>query len=191
MSNILIVNLEEGFPARDEALKKLENALVRARRDGVRVIKVIHGYGSTGVGGILRPVVRNYLRRAKERGEVRLFVNGESWSSFDSRSRELLGEAAQLLLDRDLWADLLRISRCANEQPYFGVCNASAKCRISRRHSWRFLLPCRSVSPHRAVAFCSAHETSEPCAPITKGGSVGLVLGSSGAYIFCCTKGLN
>jgi hypothetical protein len=100
--NLTVLNLEEGFPTREGALRKLEAVLAKARKDRVRVLKVIHGYGSSGVGGILRPVVRNYLRRAKERGEVRLFVNGESWSSFDSRSKELLAEATQLLLDRDL-----------------------------------------------------------------------------------------
>ncbi len=98
----LIVNLEEGFPAREEAINKLELAVARARREGIPVLKIIHGYGSSGVGGILRPVVRNYLRRAKERGGIRLFVNGESWSSFDARSKELLRAAAHLLVDKDL-----------------------------------------------------------------------------------------
>ena len=101
-NTVHIIDLEAGYPARDEALRKLEAAIVRGRKDGVRVLKIIHGYGSSGIGGILRPVVRNYLRQAKERGDIRLFVNGESWSSFDKRSKELLGEVVQLLLDKDL-----------------------------------------------------------------------------------------
>jgi Smr domain len=103
MSNdITVVNLEAGFPTRDEALHRLEMAISRARQKQIRVLKIVHGYGSSGVGGILRPVVRNFLRQAKERGEIALFVNGESFSSFDSRSKELLGQAAQLLVDKDL-----------------------------------------------------------------------------------------
>ncbi len=101
-SDIVIVNLEEGFPSREEALRRLEAAIARAHHKGVRVLKIIHGYGSSGVGGILRPVVRNFLRQAKERGQMTLFVNGESFSSFEGRSKELLGQAAQLLLDKDL-----------------------------------------------------------------------------------------
>lgn len=101
-AQIAIINLEEGLPTRDEAVRKLEAALARARQQRIRVLKIIHGYGSSGVGGILRPVVRNFLRQAKERGEITLFVNGESFSSFDSRSKELLAESAQLLLDKDL-----------------------------------------------------------------------------------------
>lgn len=100
--NIKIVNLEAGLPDRVQALKRLEIALANARSSGTRVLKIIHGYGSTGVGGILRPVVRNFLRRVKEKGEIRLFVNGESFSSFDQRSKQLIAEAPQLTLDSDL-----------------------------------------------------------------------------------------
>jgi hypothetical protein len=97
-----IINLEEGLPDRMQALGRLEGALERARRDGTRVLKIVHGYGSSGVGGILRPVVRNFLRQAKERGEIRLFVNGESFSSFEPRSKELIAASPGLVLDRDL-----------------------------------------------------------------------------------------
>ena len=102
MSSVDIVNIEEGFPTRDEARLRLAAAITRARQKHTRVLKIVHCYGATGAGGILRPVVRNFLRQAKERGEISLFVNGESFSSFDSRSKELLGQAAQLLLDKDL-----------------------------------------------------------------------------------------
>jgi hypothetical protein len=104
MSGVVIVNLENGFPTRDDALRRLQDAIASARGKHSRVLKIVHGYGSSGVGGILRPVVRNFLRQARERGEITLFVNGESFSSFDSRSKELLGQAAQLLLDKDLGA---------------------------------------------------------------------------------------
>lgn len=66
------------------------------------ILKIIHGYGSTGAGGILRPVVRNFLRKQKEAGVIALFVNGESFSSFDARSKELLAAAPELIVDRDL-----------------------------------------------------------------------------------------
>lgn len=101
---VKIVNLEDGFPDRVHALARLEAILQRTRRDTTRVLKIVHGYGSSGMGGILRPVVRNFLRQAKERGEIRLFVNGESFSSFEARSKELIAVNPELLLDRDLGA---------------------------------------------------------------------------------------
>jgi hypothetical protein len=100
--SVKIVNLEEGLPDRAQAIARLKSALERARKDGVKVLKIVHGYGSSGVGGILRPVVRNFLRQAKERGEIRLFVNGESFSSYEARSKELIAENSELVLDRDL-----------------------------------------------------------------------------------------
>ena len=99
---LTIIDLEAGFPDRIQALRKLESALAEARKKQVSVMKIVHGYGSSGVGGILRPVVRNFLRQAKEKGDIRLFVTGESFSSFDQRSKDLIHEAPQLLLDSDL-----------------------------------------------------------------------------------------
>lgn len=82
-------------------LDRLRTALAQARKDGTTILKIVHGYGSSGVGGVLRPVVRNFLRQSKEKGEIRLFVNGETLSSFDERSKALVAQAPQLLLDSD------------------------------------------------------------------------------------------
>jgi hypothetical protein len=101
-AKIRLVNLEEGLPSREQAYKRLEEALARAKKDGVAVLKVIHGYGSSGTGGVLRFAIRSFLRQRKDKGEITLFVNGESWSSFDARSKTVLAKAPESLLDRDL-----------------------------------------------------------------------------------------
>jgi hypothetical protein len=97
-----VVNLEEGLPSREQAYQKLDAALERARKDGVSVLKVIHGYGSSGTGGVLRFAVRSFLRQRKEKGEIALFVNGESWSSYEERSKAILKKAPEYCLDSDL-----------------------------------------------------------------------------------------
>jgi hypothetical protein len=101
-ARVRVIDVEEGFPTRDQAYQKLGAALVRARKDGVAVVKVIHGYGSTGTGGVLRFAIRSFLRQRKEQGEITAFVNGESWSSFDERSKALFKKAPELLLDSDV-----------------------------------------------------------------------------------------
>jgi hypothetical protein len=101
-ARVRVINLEEGFPTRDQACQRLDAALARARKDGIAVLKLIHGYGSTGTGGVLRFAIRGFLRQRKERGEIAAFVNGESWSSFEARSKILLGKVPELLLDSDL-----------------------------------------------------------------------------------------
>src|SRR5581483_554466 len=70
MARARIVNVEEGFPTRDQAIDKLQDALTRARKDGAVVLKIIHGYGSSGTGGILRYAVRSFLRQKKKRGSL-------------------------------------------------------------------------------------------------------------------------
>ena len=97
-----VINLEEGFPSRDRACQKLEAALARARKDGIVAVKLIHGYGSTGEGGVLRFAIRGFLRQRKEKSEITAFVNGESFSSFEERSKLLLAKVPELLLDHDL-----------------------------------------------------------------------------------------
>jgi hypothetical protein len=101
-NQIRVVNLEQGLPTREEACKRLEQALQQARKAGVPALKLIHGYGSTGAGGILRFAVRNYLRQRKEAGELRAFIPGESWSQFERYSKELLQRVPESLLDSDL-----------------------------------------------------------------------------------------
>jgi hypothetical protein len=101
-ARVRVINLEEGFPTRDQAYSKLEAALARARKDGIGVLKVIHGYGSSGAGGVLRFAIRSFLRQQKEKGEIAVFVNGESWSSFDERSKALFAKAPELVLDGDV-----------------------------------------------------------------------------------------
>ena len=47
---VYTVNLEEGMPYVDEALEHLEKSLRRAKNGGCKVVKFIHGYGSSGKG---------------------------------------------------------------------------------------------------------------------------------------------
>lgn len=98
------VNLEQGLPDRNEARRRLDAAIAKARKDGMPALKLIHGYGSSGQGGTLRFAIRGYLRQMKDRGEIALFVNGESFSQFEERSRELLRKVPELIVDPELGA---------------------------------------------------------------------------------------
>jgi hypothetical protein len=103
-AKVKTINLEAGFPSREEAYQRLEDELQRAKKDHVGVLKIIHGYGSSGSGGVLRYAVRNFLRQKKEAGVIAAFISGESFSSFDERSKLVLRIAPNLLMDKDLGA---------------------------------------------------------------------------------------
>ena len=101
-ATMLIVNLEDGMPTLDQAQRRLTSELARARASGARAVKLIHGYGSSGVGGKLRIGIRQFLGTKKRQNTIRLFVSGEDWDIFHADSRQLLEQCPELSRDRDL-----------------------------------------------------------------------------------------
>ena len=53
MSAIWTYNVEAGLPVFDEARRLVIEEIKKAKREGVKVLKVIYGYGSLGKGGTL------------------------------------------------------------------------------------------------------------------------------------------
>ena len=99
---IKIVNLEDGLPGVEQARSRLHGELQSARKAGVRVVKIIHGYGSSGVGGDLRIALQATLRQMADRCEILACIFGESWRTSDESAWALLKQAPGLKEDRDL-----------------------------------------------------------------------------------------
>jgi hypothetical protein len=73
------INLEYNQPTVEQAITKLKSALSTAKNSGAKAIIIIHGYGSSGEGGKIKPAVTRYLADDSMRGIVRLFTCGDSW----------------------------------------------------------------------------------------------------------------
>ncbi len=101
-SRVAEVRIKEGMPSVDEARRRLASELEVARRGGVRVLKLIHGYGSSGVGGKLRRALRVTLADLQASGRIGRTVAGEAWSIFDATARALLDAYPELRQDDDL-----------------------------------------------------------------------------------------
>ena len=97
-----VVDLKSDMPTVEVARSRLKTAIADARKSGVVVLKVIHGYGSSGVGGALRDAVRGSLRHRRKEGIVREIIHGEKWEIFDERTRTLLERFPELSRDTDL-----------------------------------------------------------------------------------------
>lgn len=80
MSKIKTVNIKEGMPSTDEARKKLISEIEIARNAGVRILKIVHGYGSSGIGGALRLAIRKSLNYRKKEGIVENIIYGERFN---------------------------------------------------------------------------------------------------------------
>jgi hypothetical protein len=102
MRKVEIVNMETGFPTAEVARERLMNELDAARKKGVGLLKIIHGYGSTGKGGTLRKALRTTLLRLGKEGKVGRIIFGEAWDLFDEPSRNLIERYPLIRGDRDL-----------------------------------------------------------------------------------------
>ena len=99
---IAAINLEAGFPTATETRRRVATELEVANRSGIGVLKLIHGYGSTGKGGMLRRAVRAVLTQISAERKIGRVVFGEAWSIFDEDSRALLARYPDLRRDVDL-----------------------------------------------------------------------------------------
>ncbi len=74
-----VVNLEEGRPLLETALGKMECAIVSASGGGITVLTLIHGYGSSGRGGVIRRECRKVLDFMAAKGTICGYLIGEEF----------------------------------------------------------------------------------------------------------------
>jgi Smr domain len=99
---VRVLMIKAGMPTVEAARASLNTELDKAKRAGAIVLKIVHGYGASGVGGRLRDAIRSSLRRRRKEGKIRAFVTGENWATTQEESRQFLEECPQLMRDEDL-----------------------------------------------------------------------------------------
>jgi hypothetical protein len=96
MSAIWTYNVEAGLPILDEARRLVIGEIKRAKREGVKVLRVIHGYGSSGKGGTLCVGLRKSFALRKKEGVIKDFIAGEAFSIFNPTVLALLEAVPEL-----------------------------------------------------------------------------------------------
>jgi hypothetical protein len=96
------VNLKSDMPLVREALQRLDRELALARQDRTELLKLVHGYGSTGAGGEIRIAVQKRLLELAQNGQIRGCIFGENWSKSDDAAWKLLQSHPELKSDSDL-----------------------------------------------------------------------------------------
>jgi hypothetical protein len=102
MSAIRTFNVEVGLPTLDEARRLVIEEIKRAKREGAKVLKVIHGYGSSGTGGKLCVGLRKSFGLRKKEGVIKDFIAGGDFSIFNEPTLALLEMVPELRGDPDL-----------------------------------------------------------------------------------------
>ncbi|MBP1589191.1 MAG: Smr/MutS family protein [Kiritimatiellae bacterium] len=72
------VNLEAGHPTVDDAVRAFEAALEAGRRDRVRMLRLIHGKGTSTGSALIRQEIRRLLAYKLQAGHVRAVYPGEA-----------------------------------------------------------------------------------------------------------------
>ena len=100
--SIKTVNLKSDRPTVHEALERLSRELGMAQAEKCAMLKVIHGYGSSGAGGDIRIAVQKRLRELVVAGELRGCIFGEDWTKTGEDTWRILQARAELKNDPDL-----------------------------------------------------------------------------------------
>jgi hypothetical protein len=98
----LLHTIDVAHPPRrpDVAEQDVLDGLAHVRgSDTVRVLKIIHGYGSSGKGGSTKDLVRNTLFR--QRGRFLAVIDGERYGVFDPDTAAMRVEVGRFP-DQDL-----------------------------------------------------------------------------------------
>jgi hypothetical protein len=93
---IVTLNLEKGLPRVEEAVASLDRQIAAARMEGVTLMRVIHGWGSTGTGGKIKAAVHLQLGAHTRSRNVRGFLPGERYSELTSGGKNLLASYPSL-----------------------------------------------------------------------------------------------
>lgn len=95
------VNLKEVANV-NASISILQMEVENSRREGVSVLKFIHGYGSGGRGGEILKELRKELLLLRKRGKIKDFFNGDKWNLFERVVVDALNRDKEIVGDNDL-----------------------------------------------------------------------------------------
>ena len=91
MSSLLTIDVAHPPRHPDVVEQQLTDAWSKIRNSStLRVLKIVHGHGSTGKGGSTKDDVRNWAFRSRAR--LKAIIHGENYSVFDSDTQEMRDE---------------------------------------------------------------------------------------------------
>jgi hypothetical protein len=100
MTNMLTIDVAHPPRRPGEVEEELLRALSQIRNSPtLRVLKIVHGYGSSGKGGTTKETVRNWVFRNK--AKCRQTIDGENYGLYDAATQEMRKEVGAFA-DTDL-----------------------------------------------------------------------------------------
>ncbi len=97
-----VVNLEQGLPFVDTAIKKMEQAIWEGQLEKYQALTFIHGYGSSGKGGAIREESRKVIDHMCSQKEITDYILGENFSRHNGKTRDYIRRYPGLRKNRNL-----------------------------------------------------------------------------------------
>ncbi len=110
MSEIYTVNIKQNMPGCYEAMEQLHIEIMLAKNSDCGLLKIVHGYGSHGLGGRIRESAHRLLREYKKSGVITAFCPGEQWNPFDPDARRIVAAFPFAAKDEDFAHDNVGIT---------------------------------------------------------------------------------
>lgn len=89
-SGIANLNIKNNLPTVDEAISRFEREFLSHKHAGVAVVRVVHGWGSSGTGGKIKAAFHKLLKSKLAHNDIHSFLPGDHYSDKTSKGKELL-----------------------------------------------------------------------------------------------------
>ena len=99
---IRVVNVKKDMPNVDYAIYLCDKEIEYAKIMKDKVIIVIHGYGSNGVGGLIKEGLQNHLQQLKRHKVILDFVPGEKWADTNPAKELICSICPDIILNSNL-----------------------------------------------------------------------------------------
>ena len=96
------INIKDDHPPVDIAIARAVNEIECSRLNKETFLKIIHGYGSGGVGGEIKKQLEIELNNLRKDKKIFDFIKGENFSKTHPLYERLVDTAPELILDSDL-----------------------------------------------------------------------------------------
>ena len=99
---VLLIDVKSDMQTCLIARAELLNEIDACKLGGFTVLKVIHGYGSHGVGGAIKKEIHQTLKQLKNQKKITDYIPCEKWTPSNPLRKKAIEFSNELLADSDL-----------------------------------------------------------------------------------------
>lgn len=96
------INIKQDYPPADVAVACMEIEIERLKNTDALALKVIHGYGSHGVGGEIKKQVHARLFALKKQKKILDYIPAEQFGYLARQDKYIQQNLEELVFDPDL-----------------------------------------------------------------------------------------